>query len=93
MGAQMSSDNGTVYVDAPAAMKPSLAATAVRMSYLYPTFAIAEHDGGLSVSGVPKGDREIIKREVSYLLYREHIRGKFAPYRRKALDRVYGGAK
>jgi hypothetical protein len=92
-GAAMVAGEATVFIDAPEEMRPSLAAAVVRASYLYPDYEIIGLSNGISAAGVSPEEAKDVKRQIKYLLYREHIRTGFADYRNKALDRVYGTSK
>ena len=88
----MTTGEVSVFIEAPEEMRDCVTAAALRASYLYPGYEIVASANGLCAGGVPPQEAQSVRRDLRYILYREHIRRGFADYRSKALDRVYGGA-
>lgn len=78
-------------IDIPPALKRAIEPAILRAGYLFPEIEITADGSVIIVQSFDLKKRAAIEKEIKYLLYREHIRQEFAPYRKKALDRVYGG--
>lgn len=62
----------------------------LRAAYLFPQVSFERAGNGVKISGLPPSDAPKLKKEFSYLVYREHIRRRFEHQRRRALERLYG---
>lgn len=78
-------------IDIPAALERAVEPAILRASYLFPEIEITACGSVVVVKSFDPKKRAAIEKEIKYLIYREHVRQEFAPYRKKALDRVYGG--
>lgn len=89
----MTDQKETTVVSVPSELARSIPAAVTRASYLFPDLSFVAEKHGISVDGMSPNERSSIEKEISYILYREHIRQQYEPFRRKALSILYGVPK
>nr|GGH94582.1 hypothetical protein GCM10011355_09110 [Aquisalinus luteolus] len=62
-----------------------------RAGYLYPELTLEETEAGIAIKGITPKDLDTVRKDLNYLLYREHIRIRFEPIRQQAWQRLVGG--
>lgn len=62
----------------------------VRAAYLFPELEFGRHGSRIQIQGASDKTEAAIRKELSYLIYRERVRRDFEPFRRKALARIFG---
>lgn len=77
-------------LDIPSNFEGAAGAALIRAAYLFPDITFEQIGGRIHVRGARAKDESEIRKEVLYLIYRERIRADFEPFRRKALERIYG---
>lgn len=80
----------TVVIEVPDELREAIPVALARAGYLYPEAQFRKSRGSIIASANTPKTEEMLKKEILYLLYREHIRSKFEPFRRTALKRLYG---
>lgn len=88
----MEKTENKITIDVPPDLERAMEPAILRAGYLFPDIRITADGSSIVAQSFDPEESATIEKEIKYLLYREHVRQEFAPYRKKALDRVYGGA-
>ena len=88
----MAGEEVGVFVTVPSELEGVLDLAIIRASYLFAGVSVRKGEDGVIISGFAPSEAENIIKEFTYLLYREHIRQRFEPQRRRALERLHGAS-